>query len=157
MTNVTVDTSFGPSNQAGKLLVIPLWAKNNVTLNPVCKISPQQQIEATFQISAPFCAWFTSLPVLRTLSSSGDLFWQRCKAKHKKWSNQHTESWQYKLFLAIETSGQCHHTVHSGKQIVFKLKAPEFQYFERSLTVLEWEINSVVRYAISSLVSTAER
>lgn len=157
MVNVTVDTSFGPSDQAGKLLVIRLWAKNNVTLNPVCKISPQQQTEATFQISAPFCAWFTSLPVLRTFSFSGDLFWQRREAKHKKWSNQHTKRWQYKLFLAIEKSGQCHHTVHSGKQIVLNLKAPEFQCFKRSLTVLEWKINSVVRYAISSLVSTAER
>lgn len=74
MVNVTVDTSFDPSNQVGKLLFFPPSAKSNVTLNPLCKVSPQQQIQAILQISAPFHAWFTLLPVLRTFSFSGNLF-----------------------------------------------------------------------------------
>lgn len=68
MVNVTVDTSFGPSNQVGKLY-IPPSAKNDVTLNPLCKSSPQQQIQAILQTSAPFHAWLTLLPVLGTFSS----------------------------------------------------------------------------------------
>lgn len=73
MVNVTVDTSFAPSNQIGKLLFIPPQAKNDVTLNPLCQISPQQQIQATLQNSAPFCAWLTLLPVLSTFSFAGNL------------------------------------------------------------------------------------
>lgn len=73
MVNVTVDTSFGPSNQVGKLY-IPPSAKNDVTLNPLCKSSPQQQIQAILQTSAPFHAWLTLLPVLGTFSFSGNLF-----------------------------------------------------------------------------------
>lgn len=68
MANVTVDTSFGPSNQVGKLLFVPPSAKNDVTLNPLLQeSSPQQQIQAILQISAPFHAWLTLLASLKDI------------------------------------------------------------------------------------------